>query len=95
MLIRVRLFILCQFLDRRGFMEIGMLWFDNDEKVDLMERIDRAVKYFYKKYGKFPNICYLHPSMINDKNKELEGIQLETRKSIVPYHYWLCIIEKR
>ena len=44
-------------------MNIGMLWFDNDAKADLATKVERAATYYQQKYGKFPTICFVHPSM--------------------------------
>ena len=45
-------------------MEIGMLWFDNDKKSDYEAKIERAARYYRDKYGKVPNLCFVHPCMI-------------------------------
>jgi hypothetical protein len=45
-------------------MNIGMLWFDNDPKVNLDSKIERAAIYYAKKYGKNPTLCFVHPSML-------------------------------
>jgi hypothetical protein len=45
-------------------MNIGMLWFDNDPKVNLDTKIERAAMYYAKKYGKNPTLCFVHPSML-------------------------------
>jgi hypothetical protein len=45
-------------------MKIGMLWFDNDPKAELKVKIERAASYYSKKYGRTPNLCFIHPSMV-------------------------------
>ena len=45
-------------------MNIGMLWFDNDKKTDLSDKIKRAASYYKEKYGQNPNLCFVHPSML-------------------------------
>ena len=45
-------------------MDIGMLWFDNDKKSDYEAKIERAATYYRDKYGKAPNLCFVHPCMI-------------------------------
>ena len=47
-------------------MNIGMLWFDNDPKVNLDTKIERAAIYYAKKYGKNPTLCFVHPSMLGN-----------------------------
>ena len=44
-------------------MNTGMLWFDNDPKIDFYVKIMRASEYYQKKYGQIPNVCFVHPSM--------------------------------
>ena len=45
-------------------MNAGMLWFDNDPKTALTAKIERAVDYYRHKYGRDPNLCLIHPSML-------------------------------
>jgi hypothetical protein len=45
-------------------MNTGMLWFDNDPKTTLTTKIERAVDYYRHKYGRDPNLCLIHPSML-------------------------------
>ena len=54
-------------------MNIGMLWFDNDPKVNLDTKIERAALYYAKKYGKNPTLCFVHPSMLVNPAAKNEG----------------------
>lgn len=59
-------------------MNAGMLWFDNDPKTALAAKIERAVDYYKHKYGRDPNLCLLHPSMLppdamTEKDKPATG----------------------
>lgn len=75
-------------------MNIGMLWFDNDPKTDFSIKIERAASYYREKYGKKPNVCFVHPSMLqapsSDKNNRCE-IEVRTTKSVLPNHFWIGI----
>jgi hypothetical protein len=77
-------------------MNIGMLWFDNDTQSDLDQKIQRAANYYQQKYGKQPDLCYVHPSMAlplqngNPGNKA-GGIEVKTTKSVLPNHFWIGI----
>jgi hypothetical protein len=46
-------------------MEIGMLWFDNDPQLALGDKISKAADYYQSKYRQTPNLCFVHPSMID------------------------------
>jgi hypothetical protein len=80
-----------------------MLWFDNDTQSDLAAKVERAAVYYQKKYGKRPNLCFVHPSMAPS---ELANIEAETNKepaikagsvevrmtrSVLPNHLWIGI----
>ena len=79
-------------------MNIGMLWFDNDTKSELTTKIERAAHYYREKYGKQPNVCFVHPSMVKPQSSEeanktiVRGdIELRTSKSVLPNHFWIGI----
>jgi hypothetical protein len=80
-------------------MNIGMLWFDNDTKVDLNSKIHRAAGYYKDKYGRKPNLCYIHPTMAgkpenksNDSSSMRAGdIEVRTTRSVLPNHIWIGV----
>ena len=74
-------------------MNIGMLWFDNDSKVDIATRIQRAASYYRTKYGRAPNLCFVHPSMLGAApvNTNGSGIEVRTTRSVLPNHFWLGV----
>jgi hypothetical protein len=41
-----------------------MLWFDNSQTA-LNIKIQKAVDYYHKKYGRTPDLCLVHPSMLD------------------------------
>jgi hypothetical protein len=78
-------------------MNVGMLWFDNDNKSDLPTKVNRAATYYHDKYGKQPNICFVHPSMTSktgtDKSKTIRSGNIEVRltKTVLPHHFWIGV----
>jgi len=82
---------------------IGMLWFDNDNKIELSTKIINATNYYINKYGRKPNICFVHPCMLPtsetktevEENKAISlktnGVEVRTTKSVLPNHLWLGI----
>jgi len=50
----------------RKKMDIGMLWYDDDAKRQLDEKVARAAEYYRAKYGVAPTECYVHPGMLGD-----------------------------
>jgi hypothetical protein len=79
-------------------MNIGMLWFDNDTKVDFFTRIERAALYYKQKYGKNPTVCYVHPSMIPQRAEtpapspvKTGNIVVRENQSVLPNHFWIGV----
>jgi len=70
-------------------MDIGMLWFDNDPKTDLVTKLTEASAYYLKKYGKAPNLCFVHPSMIVQFSGQLKSLEIRQNPVIRPHHFWL------
>lgn len=80
-------------------MKTGMLWFDNDPKIDLGSKIVRASQYYRNKYGAVPNLCYVHPSMLtpdqneNPAQRQLAGVEVRSNQMVQPNHLWLGVYE--
>ena len=84
-------------------MDVGMLWFDNDKNTDIKAKVTRAAKYYQKKYGQNPTVCFVHPSMVKSagnglgKGKKLKAgsIELRTSSSMLPNHFWIGVNGKK
>ena len=88
-------------------MDVGMLWFDNDKQADLRAKIERAATYYRDKYGRMPNLCFVHPCMIpNNPGESLpnaasqgvektknssQGVEIRTSNTMLPNHFWIGI----
>lgn len=75
-------------------MRTGMLWFDNDPKTDLPAKVERAAAYYQKKYGTSPNLCFVHPSMIQAEAQRAGAIELRPSRQVLPNHLWLGVNER-
>jgi len=79
-------------------MNIGMLWYDNDQTSEIITKIQRAANYYQEKYGADPNICFVNPGMLKQETqnkvqkKSSNGkITIKTSPSILPNHFWIGI----
>ena len=70
-------------------MDTGMLWFDNDPKTDLNSKLLRACSYYQNKYGKTPNLCFIHPSLFSQLSSKPTGLEVRQNTVIRPHHFWL------
>lgn len=71
-------------------MHTGMLWFDNSSKTTLSVKIHKAVDYYTKKYNKTPNLCLVHPSMLED-TENLGALTVRPYRPVLPGHIWVGI----
>ena len=87
-------------------MKIGMLWFDDDPKRPLEEKIERAALRYKEKYGVTPNLCYANPRTVGENHstltiklsdgklsKSAPQVTLKQARSILPNHFWLGVAE--
>ncbi|HOE69762.1 MAG TPA: hypothetical protein PLE10_09845 [Brevefilum sp.] len=75
-------------------MEIGLLWFDNNPKLGLHEKVVGAAAYYQRKYRQQPNLCFVHPSMIPDAGVQAGSILIRSNLMIRPDHFWIGIAEE-
>lgn len=75
-------------------MHTGMLWFD-DSQTALNVKIKKAVEYYHKKYGRTPDLCLVHPSMMKDMVIEEEKITVRAYRPVLPGHIWVGVEDKR
>jgi len=69
-------------------MNTGLLWFDNDPKKSIADKVTAAATYYQHKYGLLPNLAFLNPKTC--PNPQPVGlIQLRTIRSILPNHIWI------
>jgi len=73
-----------------------MMWWDNSPKTSLTAKIERAVSYYRNKYGRDPNLCLIHPSMLGTAKEGDEAPEIIVRpyRPVLPGHLWIGIEEK-
>ena len=79
-------------------MHTGMLWFDNSQTA-LNIKIQQAVEYYHKKYGRTPDLCLVHPSMLeaqekNQRTVEINRLTVRPYRPVLPGHIWIGIEDK-
>jgi hypothetical protein len=75
-------------------MNIGMMWFDNDPKTALVEKVTRAAEYYRSKYGRAPDICLVNPGMLKEPMIQAGRIQVRPMQTVLPGHLWIGVDEK-
>jgi hypothetical protein len=74
-----------------------MLWFDNDPRTTLSIKIQKAVEYYRHKYGRIPDLCLVHPSMLEtgQKHQELGKLIIRPYRPVMPGHLWIGVEDQR
>ncbi len=78
-------------------MEIGLLWYDNDPKVALEEKVRRAAGRYAEKFGQRATLCVLNPATLGSAAGEVavEGgvVKLAASRSVLPHHFWIGVAQ--
>jgi hypothetical protein len=70
-------------------MREGFLWFDNNPKKSLDEKVAEAVERYRLKFGAEPNVCYVNPAHLELAPPVHAKIRVASAKSVLPNHFWL------
>jgi hypothetical protein len=58
-------------------MNYGMLWFDNDPKMNIAHKVQKAADYYQRKYRQVPNLCLVEASAQIQPNHFWLGCQTD------------------
>jgi hypothetical protein len=74
-------------------MHTGMLWFDDDLRATLDSKIQKAAQYYKNKYGRAPDLCLVHPTMLSGRqnNTNKENITVRPYRPVLPGHIWIGV----
>ena len=70
-------------------MNTGMLWFDNDPKRALAEKISEAAAYYLKKYKVTADMCMVNPKAVVEPMVEVPGITVRPMRAMMPGYLWI------
>jgi hypothetical protein len=76
-------------------MEIGMLWYDDDAKRKLDDKVARAVEYYRSKYGVPPTVCFVNPNLLAAEGAPeiAAGVRLRPARTVLINHFWIGLDE--
>ena len=80
-------------------MKTGLLWFDDDPRRELEDKVLRAAVHYEQKYGRMPNLCFVHPGAFNGNGKrrvkKAGKVDIRPGRSVLRHHFWLGMAEQR
>ncbi len=72
----------------------GLLWFDDDPNRATSDKVARAVQRYEQKFGHSPDVCYVHPGQIQDRELSVGAVRLVPAQVVLPHHFWLGVADK-
>lgn len=73
-------------------MNVGLLWFDDDPRKSIEEKVQRVAAHYKRKYGRMPDLCYVHPGVLSGdggKVKTVDQVEVRARLTVLPHHFWV------
>lgn len=74
-------------------MKTGMLWYDDDKKRTLEEKVEMAADYYRQKFGRAPTLCLVNPRSMNGVPKKVAKVELRSAHNVLLHHFWVGIAE--
>lgn len=72
-------------------MEVGLLWFDDNPKVQFANKVENAVRRYREKFGRAPDVCYVHPRTLAGVMNMPNDVQVIALGSVRPDHFWVGV----
>lgn len=73
-------------------MKTGLLWYDDDPRRSLAQKVARAAARYRQKYGLVPNVCFVHPSALQSNGNTSAGpVSVTAKPSVLPHHFWIGV----
>lgn len=69
----------------------GLLWLDDNPKLPLSVRVEKAVRRYREKFGRSPNLCYVNPVTLSEVEDMPAHVKLIGLASIQPNHFWVGV----
>jgi hypothetical protein len=79
------------FLNEESAMEMGLLWFDDNPGVSLAAKIEKAARRYRQKFGRSPDMCYVHPQTLAGAGELPAQVKVIERTSVQPNNFWIGV----
>lgn len=77
-------------------MMVSMLWFDTSNG-DLVRKIETALRYYYKKFGRFPEMVVISEKDAQgidlSETSKMTSVLVKASKTVQPNHLWIGVEE--
>ena len=70
-------------------MREGLLWFDDDPRRRMDEKIRQAAARFRQKFGVAPDVCYVSEQAIDRADMRIDDVRVLPMSTVRPHHFWV------
>ncbi|HEY4689554.1 MAG TPA: hypothetical protein VIK33_09595 [Anaerolineae bacterium] len=68
-------------------MREGLLWFDDDPRRRLEEKIQQAADRYRQKFGAAPDVCYVNDAAIERAETQVGDVRVLPASTVRPHHF--------
>jgi hypothetical protein len=72
-------------------LEIGWMWFDDDEKRTFEEKVRLAVQHYRDKFGHAPNVCFVNEKLLTEDEQQCGRVRVVAARNVMPGYFWLGV----
>ena len=72
--------------------KLGWMWFDNDPKTSLDDKLRQASERYRQKFGQKPRLCYVNGSALADPQPDHGSLQMRGAGNVLP-GYFLFVVD--
>ncbi len=73
---------------------LGWLWFDDDPKTSLEDKVSQASARFRQKFGWPPRVCYVSQTALGEGQPTLGPVQMRGASNVLRGHF-LFVVEEQ
>lgn len=70
-------------------MKEGLLWFDDDPRRKIDEKVQQAAARYLQKFGIAPDVCYVNDQSIDRSEVRVGSLRVLPASMVRPHHFWI------
>jgi len=70
-------------------MREGLLWFDDDPRRRIDEKVRLAAARYRQKFGVAPDVCYVNQRMVDRAELRIGDVRVVPVSTVLPNHFWV------
>jgi hypothetical protein len=70
-------------------MREGLLWFDDDPRRAIEDKVRQAAARYRQKFGAAPDVCYVNDRAIDRAEVRVGDLRVMPASTVLPHHFWI------